>query len=175
MQKAHKAARAFQYRRPLQRHIVSLMEIRVHSRACLVRYKGCTNTSCIQSWSYWDGEFKNGKLFSVQKAHRSARAFQYHRPLQRHIVSSMEIRVHSRACLARYKGCTNTRCIQSWSYWDEKFKNGKLFSVQKVHKAARAFQWRRPLQRPIVPSFKIRVHSRVCLARYKGCTNAMCI
>ena len=33
----------------------------------------------------------------------------------------------------------------------------------------------RPLQRPIVPSMKIRVHSRGCLARYKGCTNARCI
>ena len=40
-----------------------------------------------------------------------------------YIVPSMEIRVHSRLILARFKGCTNARCILSRSNGREEFKN----------------------------------------------------
>ena len=174
MQKAHKAVRAGQYIRPMQRRIVPSMEIRVHSRLILARYKGCTNARCILSKSYGHEEFKIKNLFSVQKAHKAVRAGQYSRPMQRRIVPSMEIRVHSRLILARYKGCTNARCILSRSYRHEQFINVNPFSVQKAHKAVRAGQYLRPMQRRVVLSMEIRVHSRLILARYKGCTNARC-
>ena len=172
VQKAHKAVRACQYLRPLQRRMVLSMEIRVHSRLILARYKGCTNARFILSRSYGHGEFKNVNHFSVQKAHKAVRVGQYLRPLQRRIDQSMEIRVYSRLILARCKGCTNARFILSRSYGDEEFKNVNPFSVQKAHKAVRACQYLRPLQRRMVLSMEIRVHSRLILARYKGCTNA---
>ena len=175
VQKAHKAVRASQYHRPLLRSIVPSMEICVHSRLFLARYKGCTNARCILSRNYGHEEFKNINPFSVQKAHKAVRASQYHRPLLRSIVPSMEIGVHSRLFLARYKCCTNARCILSRSYGHEEFKNVNPFSEQKAHKAVRASQYHRPLQRSIVPSMEIGVHSRLFLARYKGCTNARCI
>ena len=120
-------------------------------------------------------KFKNIKSFSVAKAHKAVRTSQYHRPLLRRLVPSMEIGVHSRLFLARFKGCTNARCILSRSYGNEKFKNVNPFSVQKAHKAVRANHYHRPLLRSIVPSMEIGVHSRLFLARYKGCTNARCI
>ena len=172
MQKAHKAVRAYQYHRPLWRNIVPSMEIRVHSRLLLARYKSCTNARYILSRSYGHVEFKIVNPFLVQKAHKFVWGYQYHRPLWCSIVSSMEIRVHSRLLLARYKGCTNVRCILSRSYGHEAFKNVNPLSVQKAHKAVRAYQFLRPLWRSIVPSMAIRVHSRLLLARYKGCTNA---
>ena len=175
VQKAHKAVRAYQYHRPLWRSIVPSMDIRVHSRLLLVPYKCCTITRCILSKSYGHEQFKNVNLFSVQKAHKAVRAYQYHRPLWRSIEPSMEIRVHSRLLLARYKGCTNARCILSRSYPDEEFENVNPFSVQKAHKAVRACKYHRPLWRSIVPSMEIRIYSRLLLARYKGCTNARCI
>ena len=175
MQKAHKTVRAGQYLRPMQRRIVPSMEIRVYSRLILARYKGCTNARCILSRSYGHEEFKNVNPFSVQKAHKAVRAGQYLRPMQRRIVPSMEIRVHSRLILARYKGCTNASCILSGSYGHEEFKNVNPFSVQMAHRAVRVGQYLRPMQRRIVPSMEIRVHSRLILARYKGCTNASCI
>ena len=175
VQKAHKAVRAYQYHRPLWRSIVPSMEIRVHSRLLLARYKGCTNTRFILSRSYGHEQFKNVNPFSVQKAYKAVRAYEYHRPLWRSIVPSMEVRVHSRLLLARYKCCTNARCILSRSYGHEQFKNVNPFSVQKAHKAVRDCQYHRPLRRSIVPSVEIRVHSRLLLARYKGCTNARCI
>ena len=159
----------------MQRRIVPSMEIRVLSRLFLARYKGCTNARWILSRSYGNEEFKNVNPFSVQKAHKAVRAGQCLRSMQRRIVPSMEIRVHSRLILARYKGCTNARCILSRSYGHEEFKNVNLFSVQKAHNAVRAGQCLRPMQRRIVPSMEIRVHSRLILARYKGCTNARCI
>ena len=151
------------------------MVIRAHSRLLLARYKGCTNARCILSRSYGHEEFKNGNPFSVQKALKALRDCQYHRALRRSIVPSMEIRVHSRLLLARCKGCTNARCILPRSYGHEVFKNVNPFSVQKAHKAVRAYQYHRPLWRSIVPPMEIRVHSRLLLARYKGCTNARCI
>ena len=175
MQKAHKAVRACQYHRPLRRSILQSMEIRVHSRLFLARYKGCTNARCILSRSYGHEEFKNVKPFSVQKANKAVLACQYHRPLRRSIVQSMEIRVHSRLFLSRYKGCTKAWCILPRSYGHEKLKNLKPFSVQKAYKAVRACQYHRPLRRSIVQLMVIRVHSRPFLARYKGCTNARCI
>ena len=175
VQKAHNAVRASQYHRPLLLSIVPSMEIGVHSRLFLARYKGCTNARCILSRSYGHKEFKIVNSFSVQKAHKSVRSSQYHRPLFRSIVLSMEIRVHSRLFIARYKGCTNERCILSRSYGHEEFKNVNPFSVQKAHKAVLASQYHRPLLRSIVPSMEIGVHSRLFLARYKGCTNARCI
>ena len=175
VQKAQKAVRACQYLRPLLRSIVLSMEILVHSRLFLARYKGCTNARCISSRGYGHEEFKNANPFSVQKAQKAVRACQYLRPLLRSIVPSMEIRVHSRLFLARYKGCTNARCISSRSYGHEEFKNANPFSVQKAHKAVRAGQYLRPLQRSLAPSKEICVHSRLFLARYKGCTNAKCI
>ena len=135
MQKAHKALRADQYLRPIQRRIEPSMEIRIHSRLILARYKGCTNARCILSRSYGHEEIKNVNPFSVQKAHKAVRAGQYLLSLQRRIMPSMEIQVHSRFFLARYKGCTNARYILSRSYGHEKFKNVNLFSVQKAHKA----------------------------------------
>ena len=133
MQKAHKAVRAGQYVRPMQRRIVPSMEIRVHSRLIQARYKGCTNVRYILSRSYGYEDFKNVKPFSVQKAYKAVRAGQYHRPLQRRIGPSMEIRVHSRLFRARYKGCTNARCILSRSYGHEEFEYLNPFSVQKEH------------------------------------------
>ena len=136
--------RSSQYHRPLLRRIVPSMEIRVHSRHFLARYKGCTNERCILSRIFGHEEFKNGNPFSVQKAHKAVLASQYHRPLLRSIVPSMEIGVHSRLFLARYKGCTNARCILSRSYGHEEFKIVNPFSVQKAHKAVRASQYHRP-------------------------------
>ena len=159
MQKAHKAVRAGQYLRPMQRRIVPSMAIRVHSGPILARYKGCINARCMLSRSYGHEEFKIVHPFSVQKAHKAVRAGQYLRPMQRRIVPSMEIRVHSRLILAGYKGCTNARCILSRSYGHEEFKNVNLFSVQKAHKALRVGEYLRPMQRRIVPSKEIRVHS----------------
>ena len=175
MQKAHKAVRAGQYLRPMQRRIVPSMEIRVHSRLILARYKGCTNERCILSRRYGHEDFKNVKPFTVQKAHKAVRAGQYLCSMQRRILPSMEIRVHSRLILARYKRCTNARCILSRSYGHEEFKNVNLFAVQKAHKAVRVGLYLRPLQRCIGPSMEIRVHSRLILALYKGSTNARCI
>ena len=175
VQKAIKAVRACQYHRPLMRSIVQSMESCVHSRLFLARYKGCTNARCILSRSYGHEEFKNINPFSVQKAHKAVRACQYHRPLRRTIVQSMEIRVHSRLFLTRYKGCTNARCILSRSYWHEEFKNVNTFSVQMAYIAVRACQYHRPLRRSVVQSMEICVHSRLFLTRYKGCTNARCI
>ena len=108
----------------------------------------------------------------MKKAHNAVGAGQYLRPMQRPLVPSMEIRVHSRLILAQYKGCTNARFILSRSYGHEEFKNVNPFTVQKAHKAVRAGQYLRPLHRLIVPSMEIRVYSRLFLARYKGCTNA---
>ena len=138
MQKAHKAVRAGQYLRTLHRRIVLSKEIRVHSRLFLPRYKGCTNARWLMPRSYGHEEFKNVNPFSVQKAHIAVWAGQYLRPMQRRIMPSMEIRVYSRLFLARYKGCTNARCILSRSYGHEEFKNVNPFSVQKAHKSVRA-------------------------------------
>ena len=151
MRKAHKAVRAAKYLRPLLRSTVQPMEIRVHSRLFLARYKGCTNARCILSRSYGHEEFKNVNPFSVKKAHKAVRAAQYLRPLLRSRVPSMEIRVHSRLFLARYKGCTNARCILSRNYGHDEFKNVNPFSVQKAHKAVLAAQYLRPLLRSTVP------------------------
>ena len=145
VQKALKAVQACQYLRPLQRRKVLWMENRVQSRPFLARNKGCTNARCILSRSYGHEVFKNVIPFSVQNAHKSLRAGQYLRPLQRRIEPSMEIRVHSRSFLARYKGCTNARCILSRSYGHEEFKNVNPFSVQTAHKAVQACQYLRPL------------------------------
>ena len=175
VQKAHKVVRAAQYLRLLLRGMVQSMEFRVHSPLFIARYKGCTNAWCILSRSYGHEEFKNLKPTSVQKAHKAVDACQYHRPLLRSIVQSMEIRVHSPLFLARYKGGTNARCILSRSYGHEQFKNVNPFSLQKAQKAVRAALYLRPLMRSTVPSMEIRVHSRLFLARYKGCTNARCI
>ena len=175
MQQAHKAVRAGQYLRPMLRRMVPSMEIRVHLRPILARYKGCTNARCMLSRSYGHEEFKNVNPFSMQKAHKAVRDDQYLRPMRRRIVPSMEIRVHSRLILARYKCCTNARCMLSRSYGHEEFKNVNPFSMQKAHKAVRDDQYLRPMRRRIVPSMEIRVHSRLILARYKGCTNARCI
>ena len=175
VQNAHKAVRVGQYHRSLQRRIGPSMEIRVHSRLFLARYKGCTNGRCILSRYYGHEEFKYVNPFSVQMAHKAVRAGQYVRPMLRRVVPSMEILVHSRLILARYKGCTNARSILSRSHGHEEFKYVNNLSVQKVHKAVRAGQYHRPMQRHIGPSMEIRVYSRLFLARYKCCTNARCI
>ena len=134
MQTANKAVRAGQYQRPMHRRIVHVMENRLHSRLILARYKGCTNARCILSRSYGHEEFKNVNPFSVQTAHKAVRAGQYLRPMQRRIVHAMDIHVHSRQLLARYKGCTNARCILSRSYRHEEFKNLNSFWMQKAPK-----------------------------------------
>ena len=138
VQKVHKSVRAGQYLRLLQRRIEPSIEIRVHSLPFHAQYKGCTNARCILSRSYGHEEIKNVNPFSVQKAHKAVRACQYLRPLHRGVVPSMEIRVHSRPLIARYKGCTNARCILSRSYGHEEFKNVNPFSVQKAHIAVLA-------------------------------------
>ena len=175
VQKAHKAVPDAQYLCTLLRSAMPSMEIRVHLPLLLARCNGCTNARCILSRSYGHEVFKNVKPISVQKAHKAVRDDQYLRPLLRSIVLSMEIRVHSPLFLARYKGCTNARCLLSRSYGHEEFKNVNPFSVQKAHKAVLAAQYLHPLLRSTVPSMEIRVHSRLFLARYKGCTNARCI
>ena len=177
VQKAHKAVQAGQYLRSLHRCIGPSMEIRVHSRLILSRYKGCTNARCILSRSYGHEEFQNGKAFSVQKAHNAVQAEKCLCSQHRSTVTvpSMQIRVYSRHILARDKGCTNARCILSTSYEHEEFKNENPFSVQKAHKAVQACQYLVSLHHRIVSSMEIRVHSRLILARYKGCTNPRCI
>ena len=169
--KANNAVRASQYHRPFRRSIMPSIEIRVHSRLFLARYKGCTNARCLLSRNCGQ---ENVNPFSVQKAHKAMRASQY-RLLLLSVVPSMEILVHSRLFLARYKGCTNARCILSRSYGREEFTNVKPFSVQKAHKAVRASQYHRPLLRSIVLSMEIRVDSRLFPPRNKGGTNARCI
>ena len=175
VQNAHKAVRAGQYLRPMQGRIVPSMEICVHSRLILSRYKSCTNAKFILSRSYGHEEFINVNPISVQKAYKAVRAGQYLRPMQHRTVSSMEIRIYSRLILALYKDCTDAMWILSRSYGHEEFKNVNPFSVQKVHKAVRAGQYLRPMQGRIVPSMEIRVYSQLILARYPGCTNAMFI
>ena len=175
LQKAHKAVGTSQYLRSLQRRIVLSTDIHFHSRLFLARYKGCTNARCIISRSYGHEELKNVNPFSVQKADKAVRPVQYFRPMLRRIVHSMEIRIHSRLILARYKGCTNARCILSRSYGHEELKNVKPFSLQKAHKAVRADQYLRHMKRCIVPSIEICLYSRLILPRYEGCTNARCI
>ena len=175
VQRAHNSVLARQYHRPMHRRIVPSMEIRVHSRLIQARYKGCTNARCILSRSCGHEEFKYLNPFSVQKEHKAVRACQYHRPIQRHIGPSMEIRVYSRLFLARYKGCSNAWCVLSRSYGHEDFKYPNPFSVQTEHKAVRAGQYLLPMQRRIGPAMEIRVHSRLIQARYKGCTNARSI
>ena len=172
VQKADKAVQAGQYLRPMPRRIEPSMETRIQSRLNLARYKGCTNARFISSRSYGHEEFKNVNPISVQKADKAVQAGQYLRPMQRRIEPSMEIRVHSRLNLARYKGCTNARFIFSRSYGREEFKNVNPISVQKVDKAEQTGQYIRPMQRRIEPSMEIRLYSRLILARYKGCTNA---
>ena len=175
MQKSHKAVRAGQYLRPMQLRIMPSMEIGVHSRLILARYKGCINARCILPRGYRLAEFKNVSPFSVQKAHKAVRAGQYLRSLQRLIMPSMEIRVHSRLFLPRHNGFSKARWILSRSYGREEFKYLNPFEVQKSYKAVRAGQYLRPLHLRIVPSMEIGVHSRLIIARYKGCTNARCI
>ena len=132
----------------MQRRKVPSMEIRVHSRLFLARYKGCTNARCILSRSYGHEAFKSVNPFSVQKAHKAVRAGQYLHSLQRRIVPSMEILVHSQLFLARYKGCTKARCILSRGYGHEVFKNVNPFSVQRAHKDLRDGQCLRPNAAP---------------------------
>ena len=84
----------------------------------------------------------------------------------------MEIRVYLRLILARYKVCTNARFIFSRNYGHEELKNVNPISVQKADKAVQDGQYLRSMQRRIEPSMEIRVHSRLILARYNGCTNA---
>ena len=72
-------------------------------------------------------DFKNVNPFSVQMGQKGLRAGQYFRSLQRIIVPTMEIRVHSPLILARYKGCNNASCIFSRSYGHEEFKNVNTF------------------------------------------------
>ena len=194
MQKAHKAVQTGQYLRSLHRSIGQSMEIRVHSRLILARYKGCTNARCILSRSNRHEEFRNENPFSVQKTHKAVQAGQYHRSMHRSIVHSMEIRVHSQLILARYKGCTNARFILSRSYGHEEFKNANPFWVQKTHKAVQAGQYHRSQHRSTVPSIIIIIiiiiifdkhtkfrcngksrFSRLILPRFKGCTHARCI
>ena len=151
MQKSHKAERAGQYLRPMQHRIVPSMEIGVHSRLILARYKGCTNARCILPRGYGLAEFKNKNPFSVQKAHKAVRAGKNLSSLQRRIMPSMKIRVHSRLFLPRHNGCTNARWILSRSYGREEFKYLNPFSVQKSHKAVRTGQSLRPMQLRIVP------------------------
>ena len=112
--------------------------------------------------------------FSVQEAHKAVWAGKYLLPMQRRIVPSLETRVHLRLILGRYKDCTSGRCILSRSYGHEEFTNVIPFSVQKAHRAELAGQYLRPLQRRIDPSLETRLHSRLILARYKGCANARC-
>ena len=175
VQMSHKTVLAGQYLRPMQRRIVPSMEICVHSRLILAGFKGCTNARCILSRSYGHEEFKNVNPFAVQMSHKTVRAGQYLCPMQCRTVPSMEIRVLSRVFLARYKGCTNARCTLSRSYGHEKIRNVNPFKVQTAHKAVRAGQYLRSLQRRIVTSMEIRANSRLILARYKGCTNERCI
>ena len=172
MQKVDKAVQAGKHLHPMQRRIQPSKKIRVHSRLILARYKGCTNAKFILSRSCGHEEFINVNPISVKKVDKAVRAGQYLRPMQRRIVPSMEIRVHSRLILAPYKGCTNARFIFSRSYGHEEFKNVNPISVKKADKAVRAGQYLRPMQRRIEPSMEIRVNSRLILARYKGCTNA---
>ena len=124
------------------------MEIQVHSRLFLARYKGCTKARCILSRSYGHEEFKIVNPFSVQKAQKAVRAGQYLHSLLHRIVPSMEIQVHSRLFFARYKGCTKARCILSRSYGHEVFKKVNPFSVQRAHKDLRAGQYLRPNAAP---------------------------
>ena len=172
VQKSHKAVRDGQYLSHIQLLIVPSMQIGVHSQLILARYNGCTNARCILPRGYGLAEFKYLNPFSVQKSQKAVRAGQYLRPMKLRIVPSMEIGVHSRLILSRYKGCTNARCILPRGNGLAEFKNVNPFSVQKAHKAVRAGQLLRSLLRRIMPSTEIRVYSRLFLSRHNGCTNA---
>ena len=124
------------------------MEIRVNSRLFLPRHNGCTNAKWILSGSYGPEEFKYLNPFSVQKSHKAVRAGHYLRPIQLSVVPSMEIGVHSRLILARYKGCTNARCRLPRSYGLAEVKNVSPFPVQTAHKAVRAGQYHHPNAAP---------------------------
>ena len=152
MQKAHKALQAGQYFRSLQRSIVPSIEIRVHTQLILARDNGCTNARYFLWRSYGHELFKNVNLSRCKRRTKPYGPDNISVP-----------------CSA---GCTNARCILSRSYGHEEFKNVNPFALQKVHKALRAGHYLRSLQRSIMPSMEIRVHSTLILARYKGCTNA---
>ena len=83
--------------------------------------------------------------------------------------------IHSRLILARCKGCTIARCILSRSNGHEEYKHVNPFSLQKAHKAVRAGQYLQFNAAPYSAFNEICVHSRLILARYKGCTNGNCI
>ena len=131
---AHKAVRASQYLRPLQRSIELSMEIRVHSRLFLARYKGCTNARCILSRSYGHKEFKNANPFLVQKAHNAVRAGQYLVPC----CAVYSVNGNSRtfatlpSSVQRLNKC-KVHIIKK--LWHKEFKNANPFSVQKAHKS----------------------------------------
>ena len=95
--------------------------------------------------------------------------------MQLRVVQSMEIGAYSRLILARYKGCTNARCILQRSYGLAEFLNVNPYSVQKAHIDVRAGKYLRPMQLRIVPSMEIGKHSRLFLPRHNRCTNAMWI
>ena len=144
----------FAYVQPLYRARISRECTRISIDGTILRCKE------RRYWTvYGQEEFKNANPFLVQKAHKAVLAGQYLRSLYRSIVASMEIRVHSRLILARYKGCTNAMCILSRSYGHEEFKNTNHFSVQKSHKTVHAGKYLLSLHRSIVPSMVIRVHS----------------
>ena len=107
----------------MQLRIMPSVEIGVHSRQILARYKGCTNSRCISPRSYGPPDLKNVNPFSVQRAHKAVRAGQLLRSLLRRIMPSTEIRVYSRHFLSRHNGCTNARWILSRSYGREEFRH----------------------------------------------------
>ena len=151
------------------------IEIRVHSRLFLARYKGCTSARCILAKSCGHEEFKNVNASSVLYAQKGAQTCQYPCPQRHSTVQSMEIRIHSRLFLARYKGCTNAKCMLSRNYGNGEFKNVNPFSVLYAQKGAQTCQFPYPQRHSTVQSMEIRVHSRLFIARYKGCTSARCI
>ena len=110
----------------MHRRTVASMEIRVHSRQIIARYQGCTTAAFILLRRYGHEEFKNVDPLSVQKAHKAVLAGQYLRHMQRRIVPSKEIRLHSRLILARCTGCTNAKFISSRRCGHEEFINVNL-------------------------------------------------
>ena len=111
----------------------------------------------------------------VQKEHLPARSCKLLRLVQRRVGPAVEICAHSELPVARYKGCTNARCIWKGSLGEGEPKYVNLALVEKTHLPVRGCKLLRLMQRRVVPPVEICTHSELPFARYKGCTNAMCI
>ena len=69
----------------------------------------------------------------VQKEHLPVRACKLLRLVQRHVAPPVEICTHSEVPVARFKGCTNARCVCKGSFEKGEPKNVNLAVVEITH------------------------------------------